>query len=478
MNRKIFLSVSAALTGLILYSACTKIDVTDLGNELIPAVDNVKTFETVLDVQTDNFLYPDSTKITSDLLHALGIISDDPEFGGTEAKIYSNFSPGTTGTNPFGTVTDSVLIDSVVLSLAYGGYYGDSNTVQHVEVYEIDPVAGNFTDSTYYIHTPDFKVLPGLLGSKDVLFTTLNDSVLYRNAKDTVRTINELRIKLDTAFARKFVNYDTAVQYKNDSAFRTYFKGLAIKATSAGAAKNGLAYFNLTSTTNTKLTFYTRVTNDGKTDTTTATFAFNSNNQANLVTHTPAHAYQQSLANGNPNDDKIYIQSTPGSYATIKIPGLDTFAQVNRVIHRAELVIEQVPSLQDNIYTPPGLLFLDAVTNVGDSIVTVRNDFIYNSQNGSYDISTFGGNYTKGKFVFTLTRYLQSVVTKKMPYYRTMRIYAPVFTDPYIVESSGLTKAAPYQIGVNTTVANGRVVVGGGSHPTQKMRIRIIYSKI
>ncbi|WP_276483211.1 DUF4270 domain-containing protein [Paraflavitalea pollutisoli] len=477
MNRKIFLSVSAALTGLILYSSCTKIDTTDLGNELIPAVDNVKTFETVLDVQTDNFLYDDSTKITSNLLHALGIIADDPEFGGTEANIYSNFSPGTAATNPFGSVTDSVIIDSVVLSLAYGGYYGDSNTVQHLEVYEIDPAPGNFIDSTYYIHTPDFKVLPSLLGSRDVLFTTLNDSVLYRNGKDTIRTISEMRIKLDTAFARKFVNYDTAVQYKTDSAFRTYFKGLAIKATSAGAVKNGLAYFNLTSTSNTKLTFYTRVTNDGKIDTTTATFAYNSNNQANLVKHTPAHAYQQYLTNGTPNDDKVYIQSTPGSYATIKIPGIDTFAQVNRVIHRAELIIEQVPSIQDNIYTPPALLFLDAVTNVGDSIVTIRNDFTYDNQ-GGYDISTFGGNYTSGKYVFTLSRYLQSVVTKKQAFYRTMRIYAPVMTDPYIQDTYGVSRASQYQVGVNTTVANGRVVVGGGSHPNQKMRIRIIYSKI
>lgn len=476
MNRKIFLSVSAALTGLILYSSCTKIDTTDLGNELIPAVDNVKTFETVLDVQTDNFLYPDTTRISNGVLHALGIIADDPEFGSTDAKIYSNFSPGTNGSNPFGSATDSVLIDSVVLSMAYGGYYGDSNTIQHFEVYEIDPAANNFKDSLYRISQPDFAVLPGLLGSRDVDFKTLNDSVLYRNAKDTIRTINEMRIRLDTAFGRRFVNYDTAVQYKTDSAFRTFFKGLAIKATSAGSAKTGLAYFNIASTTNTKITFYTRVTNDGKIDTTTATFAYNNNTQANLIKRTPAHGYQQYLTNGNPIDDKIYIQSSPGSYATIKVLGLDTFAKVNRVIHRAELIIEQIPSALDNIYTTPPLMFLDAVSNVGDSTLTIRNDFIIDQQ-GSYNVSTFGGNYYNNKYVFTLSRYLQSVVTKGMPYY-TLRVYAPLFTDPYYQLPNGTSQALSSYIYVNNPVANGRLVAGGGSHPTQKMRVRIIYSKI
>lgn len=476
MNRKIFLSVSAALTGLILYSSCTKIDTTDLGNELIPAVDNVRTFETVLDVQTDNFLYHDTTRISGSVLHALGIIADDPEFGGTDAKIYSNFSPGSAASNPFGAVRDSLIIDSVVLSLAYSGYYGDSNTVQRFEVYEIDPATTNFKDSLYHISHPDFAVLPGLLGNRDVDFKVLNDSVLYRNGKDTVRTINEMRIKLDTAFGRRFVNYDTAVQYKTDSAFRTYFRGLAIVPANAGGAKTGLAYFNLASTTNTKLTFYTRVTNDGKTDTTTATFAYNNNTQANLIRRTPAHGYQQYLTNGNANDDKIYIQSAPGSYATIKVQGLDTFARVNRVIHRAELIIEQVPSTLDNIYTTPPLLFLDAMSNVGDSTLTIRNDFIPDGQ-GGYDVSTFGGNYFKNRYVFTLSRYLQSVVTKGLPYY-TLRVYAPLFTDPYYQRPDGTSAAQANFIYVNNPVANGRLVAGGGSHPTQKMRVRIIYSKI
>ena len=476
MNRKISLSVIALLTGLMMYSSCTKVDTTDLGNELIPAVDNVHTFETILDVQTDNFLFPDTTRLTGSSLHALGIISDDPEFGRTDAKIYSTFNPATYGTHPF-VVQDSLVIDSIVLSLAYGGLYGDSNSIERFEVFEIDPAAGNFKDSVYRISEPDFAVLPTTLGSRDVDFKTLNDSLWYAERTDTVRTINELRIRLDTAWGRHFVNYDTAIQYKTDSAFKTYFKGLAIKVSNASAAANALAYINLTSTTNTKLTFYTRATNNGVIDTTSTVFSYTNGNQANLIRRTPAHGYQTYLTNGAPNDDKVYIQSAPGSYATVKVPGLDTFKNVNRVIHRAELVIEQVPSALDNIYTPPSLMFIDAINAAGDSTFTIRNDFIYTGQGNGYDVANLGGSLSNKKYVFNLTRYLQSVVTKQMPYY-TLRIYAPFFADPYLQSPAGTSVEMPTFLFVNSPIANGRLVAGGGSSPTQKMKVRIIYSKI
>jgi hypothetical protein len=476
VNRKISASVIAALTGFIIYSSCTKVDTTDLGNELIPAVDNVHTFETVLDVVTDNFLFPDTTRITGSSLHALGIIADDPEFGRTEAKIYSAFKPGTFGTHPF-VVKDSVVIDSIVLSLAFGGLYGDSNSIERFEVYQIDPSPSNFKDSVYRIGENDFTVLPGVLGSRDVDFKTLNDSLWYRDRKDTVKTVNELRIRLDTSFGRQFVNYDTAVQYKTDSAFRTYFKGLAVKTSNASALRNGLAYFNLTSTTNTKLTFYTRVTNNGVIDTTTTVFAYNNGNQANLIRRVPAHGYQTYLTPGSPNDDKVYIQSSPGSYATVKVPGLDTFKNVNRIIHRAELVIEQLPSALDNIYTAPSLMFIDALNAAGDSSFTIRNDFIYSGQGNGYDVANLGGNLNNKKYVFNLTRYLQSVVTKHLPYY-TLRVYAPFFADPFYQLPDGTNKELPTYLFVNSPISNGRLVAGGGSSTTQKMKVRIIYSKI
>jgi hypothetical protein len=365
-----------------------------------------------------------------------------------------------------------------VLSLAYTSQYGDSNSLEKFEVYQIDP-NGTFKDSVYRISEPDFAVLPALLGSKDVDFKTLDDSLMYVNGKtDTVRTSHELRIRLDTAFARQFINYDTATQYKTDSAFRTYFKGLAVKVNNgASAVKNGLAYFNLTNTSGTRISFYTRNVNNGVTDTVTTIFAYGAGAQANLIRRTPAHNYLTYLNNGNPKDDKVYIQSAPGSYATVKIPGLDTFKNVNRVIHRAELIIEKIASVQDNYYTPPPYMFIDAINATGDSTFTIRNDFVPATTGGLYDIATLGGILTNDKYVFNLTRYLQSVVSKKLPYY-TLRVYAPLYARPWYMQSNGIATDLLQNVYVNEPIAFGRLVAGGGSATSQKMRVRIIYSKI
>ena len=43
-------------SAIFLLTACTKIDTTHLGSDLIPSVDNVNTFETTLDVVANNYI--------------------------------------------------------------------------------------------------------------------------------------------------------------------------------------------------------------------------------------------------------------------------------------------------------------------------------------------------------------------------------------------------------------------------------------
>ena len=473
MNRKILVSVITVLTGLYLYTSCTKIDTTDLGNDLIPAVDNVHTFDTVLDVIADNKLLNDTTVTYGRQPVAIGEIANDPEFGKTEASVYFSMGPSFFGTNPF-PVQDSIQIDSVVLSLTYSTLWGDSLSVQDFEVREIDPAA-NFKDSNYRVESPALPVLPTLLGSKTVNFQQLNDSVYYVNGNDTIGNINELRIKLDTTFGRRFVNYDTAAEYKTDSAFRANFKGLVISVNEAtSAAMRGLAYFNLSGEA-TKITFYCRSTKDGKTDTIGPSFAF-TGRQANYIYRTPANGFLTYLNNATPDDDLVYIQSSPGSYAEIKIPGLTGLD--NRVIHRAELILEKIPSAEENLYTPPNLLFIDAINDAGDSTFTIRNDFQYTGQGLGYDLSVLRGDLqNNSRYVFNISRYVQSIVTHKMRSH-TLRVYAPFVTDPFFEAPNGTAAILPTLLFINNPIASGRVIVGGGSHPTQRMRLRIIYSKL
>jgi hypothetical protein len=480
VNRKIFVSIIIVFAGLLVYTSCTKIDTTDLGKGLIPVVDNVHTFDTVLDVITDNFEFNDTTRIDASQLLSVGLIGNDPEFGKTSANLYFSMGPASFGSHPF-TRKDSVIIDSVILSLTYSTQYGDSLSMERFDVFQIDPGFNLAADTSYRISEPDFPVLPTPVGGKLVQFHTLNDSVFYVNAKDSIRTINELRIPLDTSFARMFVNFDTAAQYKSDSAFRVAFKGLAIKVNEAASpSKSALAYFNMGGA-NTRLTFYCRIQNNGKTDTVAPAFGY-SLRDANMVRRTPANGYNTFLHNGhNDNDNLIYLASSPGSYAAVKIPGLDNLS--NRTIHRAELILEKVPTALDNIYTPPPVLFVTGINTAGDSTFTIRGDFIITGSGLGYDLASLEGLYktNENRYTFNLSRYVQSIVTKKLRNH-TLKVYAPFETRPYFETIIGTTGLLPWPPGaglmISSPIASGRVVLGGGSHPNQKMRLRIIYSKI
>jgi len=124
------------------------------------------------------------------------------------------------------------------------------------------------------------------------------------------------------------------------------------------------------------------------------------------------------------------------------------------------------------------MIFIDATNETGDSTFTIRNDFVYTGSGLGYDVTALGGINKSEKYVFNLSRYVQSIVTKHMRSH-TLRIYAPYYTYPYFEAADGSTARLPSLLFVNSPIAAGRVVVGGGSLASpQKMRLRIIYSKI
>lgn len=482
MKRLLF--VSAALCVVLVYS-CKKLDTTEIGGDLIPAVDNVNTFDTVLDVISDNFLLDDSARILNSEDHALGVIANDPEFGKTNASLYFSLTPAGYGTHPFAKKDSLLIFDSVVLALDYKSTYGDSLlSQQKVEVYEIDQ-DGNFKDNLYGFRadTSNIITFPTILGSKVIDFGKLRDSVFDIHKRDTLKLKSQLRIPMSIALFNRFLSYDTSNAYKNDSFFRTVFKGVALKINEgASPLKNALAYFSLSST-KTRLQFYYRVKDPASskiTDTLVTEFgfySFNSSN-ANSIVRTNSNNYLAYLNNGNPNDNLVFLQSSPGSYATIRIPGLKGLS--NRIIHRAELITEVVPTIDENIYTKPSVLFVDAMDTAKSRIITVPYDFSYEN---NFQV-LFGGLVSNNIYSFNISRYVQGIVTRKEKDY-TLRISAPYRTNATETTSTRgeLTPAPPSALtglSLNKQIAKGRVVLTGGSYANsaKRMRVRIIYSKI
>lgn len=485
MQKKFFTSLSfLVLISIVLFS-CKKInESTALGDDIIPGVDGINTFDTTITVEAYNNLFTatnDSFGISRMDGHLLGSISNDPLFGKTNAKIFLELKPNyykwkfSEILNP-----DSLHFDSCVLVLGWQGTYGDTAVQQRVKVFELAQTNTFRTDSFYQVRQQYFTN-GGLLGSKNFYPYELNDSV--KAFKDT--TINQLRIKLDNTFGRRLLTgYDTLTAYASDSAFKTYFKGFAIE-TDAAFGGNALMSFGLATSPNTKLAIYYRYTKNGKQDTTVSYFSYTGfaahhNFIDRNFTGSPIMAAQ----GGTTPDDHLYLINAPGSYGILKIPALKNLT--NRIIHRADLTMEQIYDVSDKTFISPQALYLDVFDSIRTKYKVVPYDFVPdNTGMGQQLFGMFGKNMVDAsgnpirQWKFNITRYIQNILTKKEPLH-TFRLQAHQFVQNEIRLENAYNSGAFVTefIPVNSSLGVGRVRLGGGNHSSQKMRLRIVYSKL
>lgn len=469
---------------------------TDLGQGLIPEVDNINTFETTLEISAFNNIFTaskDSFRSLGSDEQFLGVIDADPIFGKTDARMFFQPIPYNTSSadsykNLFKNSPNKRYIDSVVLILNYVETYGDTTAPQTIQVSEIGQSTDfKFPDSSlrkngYSIYQNNFTT-SGVLGSKVIIPNTLKDSV---KVYDDSTGYKQLRIKLNNSFGQRLLAYDTIPSndaYSSDSAFKSKFKGFALQSIAGG---NAIMGFNLINA-NTKLAVYYQyenLTTPGDRDTAVAYFRSISAT-ANYIGRDYNGTQVAATSNDNTADNLVYIQNTPGTYATLKIPGLDTMS--NKLIHLAELDMSSVYDTKDTLFGPPAALMMDMYNDSINKFTTLPYSFTYNYSNGSANYANFGsypyyqrdmsGNSIR-LWRFNLTNYVQKILTKQLRN-KDLRLYAA----PYV----NLIDVTPgYYFGSNlnlypfTTVSpgKGRVRLGGGNHPTQKMKLRVVYSKI
>ena len=471
---------------LFIVSSCKKLnEASEIGGDVIPGADGVNTYDTSLtSLQTFNHIFEatkDSASVGLVNDQILGNISNDPLFGKTNAKMFLQLKPDVYPWTFAGVSNkDSLYIDSVVLVLGWKGSYGDTVGSQKVNVKEIDTHSDFRVDSFYTIRDPGPPTTT-LLGTKTFSPANLKDSV--KAYKDT--TTGQLRIRLDNSFGRRLLDYDVTNAYATDSAFNTYFKGFAIEADQS--VGNALMAFGIYNNSNTKLAIYYRFTKGGKDDTTVNYFLVKPGASAN---HNYVNRFDfagtplLAASNTAGEDDLVYIINTPGSYATIKIPALRDLS--NRIIHRAEFIVEQVYSPSDEMFPAPEALMLDVYDSTLGDYKFIPYDFRPdNNYNVDPAFGLYGQNTIDGVgkpirvWKFDITRYVQNILTKQEPLhdfrlYTTQNAYARI-------KQGVVTNSGAYEYGranVNSRFVFGRVRVGGGNHATQKMRLRLVYTKI
>ena len=491
-----------AVTALTLISLigwnCTKLDTTDIGSDLLPAVDNVNTFaDTLTVISTQGAFLADSSYILRTDDHAFGI-NNDPVFGQTTASIAFQLKPDF---YPFfiGGFGDTLLnpVDSVVLCLKYKGIYGDSSILQ-VQVREVqDNAPYLFRDSTNKFRNLNY--FPAL--GANVGFSSTN-SIDVRRLADTVRypagngySVNNIRIRLSSAYAATLYNRDTLTAsvnnnaFKNDSLFRKFYNGLAIVPISG----NQLIYTSL-SDAQTKIEIHFKRKNGGRVDTLVNVLTLNSDffgfsgnrssSTANYIVRS-----RPALPTG---DQVVYLQTSPGTFANLNIPELSTLS--NRIVHRAELIVDEIPDFSGTAdkFKAPNFLYIE----LKDTGVAKWKPVYYDlTQSSAYDpdfknplfipyypsavdFNYFGG-FIRNKtdvfgnaahfYNFNITRYVQDIVTNHKTNSQ-IRLSAP-FNINYPQYSA-------FPIGYGNSVAYGRVKVGGGNNANYRMRLRIVYSKL
>lgn len=496
MNKFFLPALGICFVVTVAFISCNKINLpTELGQDLIPPIDNIHTFDTTLEVETYNGLFDpalDSFRTGVSFPQLLGVIDNDPIFGKTDARMFFQVSPAT---YPFKNRPGSLYLDSVVLIIDHQNsfIYGDTLLPQTIQVSEIDQSNDFRYDSLYKINS--LFTTTGILGSKTFIPASLKDSVQVINYPDTSLVANQLRIKLDNSFGLRLLDYDSTGAndgYSTDSVFRTRFKGFALQSVGGGNTLIG-TYLNSATTQLVVYYRYNNVTTPTDIDTAFAAFSFynGENAIANYINRDYSGTQVLTGSGDLVQDPVVYIQNTPGTYANIKIPGLKNFP--NSIIHLAELQMESIYDVSDTIFYAPPNVFLDVYDSTAEKFKLVPYVFGYGGTSLSgYEnfystrnlnqiyygaLDPFGNKVRQLRF--NITRYAQHVVSDKIPYYM-MRVYAPAATglplgdlSPVVTTNFAIPQSNFYGI-----AGIGRVRFGGGNHPTQKMKLRIVYSKL
>jgi len=431
---KVFLFITICL---FVLSSCNKSSV--VGLDVQPEGDLLNvTFSDTSKLRT-YIRTEDSVRSDERSINLLGSYND-PVFGKASASIFTQFN---TNNVVFGNASD-MLIDSVILSLAYTGDYYGSLDPQNVKVYQL--TQGIFKDSIYYSKR--------VFGYNTTELANYNfipkpaDSVQV----GSVKLKPQLRIRLSNSFGQSFLSQGGFV---DNTAFNNFFKGLFITTDNTQAPGQG-AILNLNLTdVNSKITLYYRNKFSGKNAQSIFSFDINPATCASVghFEHEDAvNDITKQLGDTNLGQNLVYVQAMAGVRTRVQFPFLKNYTLPGSVsINKAELIIKVDPSAEGIYPVPTALALLTIDANGGVSFTPDQ------FEGDGY----FGGTYNSSnkEYRFNIARYIQQVLNGKQ-------------ADHGLYISTG-------KFGSETNAISARrAVLGGGDNTNYKMRLRLTYTKL
>jgi len=417
------------ISGLTTYSCTKEPDL--IGLDLLPAGDflNIDYIDTSSIVAYS--VREDSLRTDELSLNLLGSVSD-PVFGTTTASIYTQYRLSKNNI----TFGENAVADSMILTLAYKGIYGDSLSSKTIRVYEMaDSI--NY-DSSYY-STRTIPVLPELIGE-----ATFVPNLSEADSVDGNYIPPHMRILLSPAFANKIITADINTLKDNES-FQKVFMGLYITSEQATTPGTGsILYFNLLDAVSRLKLYY-----HNSTDTSSIDFPigssvarFNHYEHYNYAGADPSLLEQ--LGDSSANSQHLYVQSMAGTKIKLRIPHLKALAEQKHIAVNEALLVFSVEDTS-GVYEVPAQIAIKKLD--ADGNYTALPD----ENEGS---SFLDGKSRSGKeYRFRITRYVQN------------RLLNP--DDP----DYGLMLFA-----AGSSLSGNRVTLKGVGAETGKIRLLIYYT--
>jgi len=359
MNKIILLSL---LIGLIVVS-CT--DTNIIGLEVQPTSDNIIISDTSsFNWQNSQTESEDSLRTDETLNLILGQMSD-PVFGynqGTfNTQILLTENNSTLGENP--------IVDSIILSYTYSGYYGVLEEFTNLEVKRINDDI--YKDSIYYSNEYEF-----IIGSAIWV-----DTFSLSNDSETPF----LKIKLSNDFGQQILNLGDDL-LKDNETFLQEFKGISVLA----SATSTFLYLNPDGSNSFMKIYYHN--DESGSDTLSLDFELGGD-AARVNWFSPKQ--DPVIIN---DQSKIYIQSMAGYKSKISITNKDSIRSLlkGKAINKVTMTFDVEIDSQDE-YAAHDKLFLVRVNQEGDNIFLT--DFTVEGE------THFGGRLEDNKYEFNITRY-------------------------------------------------------------------------
>lgn len=407
----------------------------DLGLNVLPESDRINA------QYMDNFILNMRTVTeepvrTDELSNNMLGSYQDPHFGKKIANIYTQVRLSALNPN-FGTAP---VVDSVVLSLVYSGYYG-SLEAQNFEVYRVNE--SFYKDSVYKSnHTLDTLPVNLVVPGFESITPNPSAKIVLANTTDTIKP--QLRLRLLNSVGDDIINAGSALS--SNESFLTFFKGLCIKSKTPGQTPGtgAILYFNLVDVQSKLSIYYTDNATPNRFDLLINDNCARYTHIENNYTGTQIAQQINDSVTGFPFH---YVQAGSGLNTEIQFPDLMQITNgQNIIINKAELYIP-VQYFTTDKYTPPSRLFVFGIDSANKSYILL--DQI------TSDI-TYGGFYDNAKkaYVFNIARHMQYLLKGTLPN-RGLRITAG-----------------------QTGVSANRVILSSQSSPHRdKPYLRIYYTK-